>query len=70
MLDIKKVIKCSMYHQQIGKAMRNHFMTMRVTKINTRKLKNQKFEDFLLAHLDLQTLSKKNFFVWDENHCL
>ncbi len=44
MLDTKKVIKYYMYHQQIGKAMRNHFMTMRVTKINTRKLKTKKLK--------------------------
>jgi hypothetical protein len=59
-----------MYHQQIGKAMRNHFMTVRVTKINTRELKTKKIEDFFVAHHDLQTLSKKMFFVWDGNHCL
>jgi hypothetical protein len=40
------VIKYSMYHQQIGKAVRNHFMTMRVIKISTRELKTKKLKIF------------------------
>ncbi len=46
MLDTEKVINYSMYHQQIGKAMKNHFMTMRVTKINTRELKTKNLKIF------------------------
>jgi hypothetical protein len=40
MLDIEKVIKYFMYHQQM-EAMKNYFMTTRVTKINIGELKTK-----------------------------
>ncbi len=46
MLDTEKVIKYYMYQQQIGKAMKNHFMTMKIININTRELKTKKLKIF------------------------